>query len=210
MDDSWQKFYNHYASILDLSVTDKLVLRPEVLAAYNALQLQRQTMAAVAVYAKCNWQATVISDTFAHVFGEDIYKEFLERCLLEDQRPPEIVIYAIDFPERLPHIGWYITLEDELKYRQEARKRLKVYPEHRPSFYFAQDKLYIAVAGNPDGRMIQYYLVNFIGPQYPLSYFCAFKPNCAGALGSFQIEYVWFLWEKGILKIAEGQRSCTL
>ena len=75
MDDSWQKFYNHYAPILDLSVTDKLVLRPEVLAAYNALQLQRQTMAAVDVYAKCRWQAEVVEDTFEHVFGEDTLQE---------------------------------------------------------------------------------------------------------------------------------------
>ena len=209
MDDSWQKFYNHYAPILDLSVTDKLVLRPEVLAAYNALQLQRQTMAAVDVYAKCRWQAEVVEDTFEHVFGEDTLQEIVaySRSFVWVKR---LVIYAISSPEVLARIGRKLqSPEEEENSRQEALRYLAEHPDHRPSFYTAQDKVYIAVMGNSEDKIVSYYLRNFEGPEYPLSYFCAQKPNCTGALMTLPVEYVLFLWEKGILKIAEGQRSCT-
>lgn len=41
-----EALYAYYAPILDLSVKNKFVLRPEVLAAYQELQFMAQTMAA--------------------------------------------------------------------------------------------------------------------------------------------------------------------
>ena len=200
MDVEIQKLYNWYAPILDLSVTNKFVLRADVLAAYNALELKRQTLAAVDVYAKCYWQAEVLDDTFAHVFGEDVNQEFLENCRAADSGQ-KVMIYAIRSPEALARIGRYVLPpEDELRRRHEAQGYLAEHPGHRPSFYTAQDKIYIAVAGNEAGEITNYYLRNFVGPQYPLSYFCAFKPNCGGGLSGFLLDYVMFLREKGILK----------
>ena len=193
MDEGWQKLYNQYAPILDLSVTNKFVLRADVLAAYNALELKRQTLAAVDVYAKCYWQAEVVNDTFVNVFREDTLQELLtyNRAFAQVKR---IVIYAISSPEVLARIGRKLmSPENELEKRQVAQNYLALHPNDRPSFYAAQDKLFIAVAGNAEGKSVSYYLRDFEGSEYPLSYFCAQKPNCAGALSTIQTEYVLFL-----------------
>lgn len=196
-----EALYAYYAPILDLSVKNKFVLRPEVLAAYQELQFTAQTMAAVDVYVKCRWQAEVVEDTFAHVFGVDTWQHVLERnqAFANETR---IIIYAVgslEVLERIGHKGW--LLDAFLKRRKAAIECAdQQLPESKPEFYKAQGKLYFAVVGDEEERLVDFYVCDLDGPPYPLMYFCAQKPSCEGALSCVQMEYILFLWREGILK----------
>ena len=76
-------------------------------------------------------------------------------------------------------------------------------PESKPEFYKAQGKLYFAVVGDEEERLVDFYVCDLDGPQYPLMYFCAQKPSCEGALLPPVLDDILFLWREGILQTVE-------
>ena len=179
------------------------MLRPEVLAAYQELQFTAQTMAAVDVYVKCRWQAEVVEDAFAHVFGDDT-EEALLAYSRSFARMKRTVIYTVSSPAVLAQIGKrFLSPEEAAEKQQRALAYWTQHPEDKQSFYEAQDKVIIAVFGEAEDMAVGYYLRDFEGPEYPLSYFCVQKPKAEGALLPPMLDDILFLWREGILQTAE-------